>query len=100
MFTAAFVKWISGWLDPATSAVFGQSLHNAIGRERGTPAWQLAVQTLPSFAWECMDYATVLLEASFIIAMFSRQAFKTVCCSTACMFHLGVAMLMRITFLP
>jgi hypothetical protein len=98
MFTAAFQKAVTGWLDPTVSAVFGHTLRNAIADHRDSPARHLVLQMLPYAAWKAADYSTLLFEAGFLVAMFRRTAFLAVC-SVACLFHFGVAMLMQITFL-
>ncbi len=98
MFTAAFQKAMSGWLDPTVSAVFGHTLRNAIADHRDSPVRHLAMQMLPYAAWKIADYSTLLFEAGFLVAIFRRTAFLAVC-AVACLFHFGVAMLMQITFL-
>ena len=45
-----------------------------------------------------MDYVTVAFEASFIVVVARASAFRTLCV-VACLFHVAVAALMRITFL-
>jgi hypothetical protein len=100
MFTAAWQKAVTGWLDPTRSEVFGYALTNAIFLEsRNTISWRLAVRTVPDAVWEMMDYATVLLEASFVVAVYRRRAFRALC-ALACLFHLGVTLMMRILFVP
>jgi hypothetical protein len=99
MFTAAWQKATSGWFDPTASAVFGHSLSNALSLQgRNSPAWRLAVRIVPGAGWKMLDYATVMLEASFILAVWRRWTFQIVC-AVACLFHLGVFMLMQIVFL-
>jgi hypothetical protein len=98
MLTAAVPKIMTGWLDTSTHAVFGHAVYNAIFNARHTPAWEFAMRTLPPFAWELMDYSTVLLELSFIVAVARRRTFLAIC-AVACLFHFGVAMIMRIVFL-
>jgi hypothetical protein len=98
MFTAAFQKAVSGWLDPTASAVFGHGLRNAIADHRESTAWHLAVQVLPFAAWKMADYLTLAFEVGFLVAMFRRRSFL-ILCAVACLFHFGVALLMQIMFL-
>jgi hypothetical protein len=98
MLTAAAPKVATGWLDTGTHAVFGHAIFLAVFNEHQPPVWKFAIGTLPPFAWEAMDYSTVLLEASFIIAVVRRRTFLAIC-AIACLFHLGVVLLMHITFL-
>ena len=44
-----------------------------------------------------MDWLAVLMEGSFVVTVFRRRAFL-VSVSVACLFHLGVALMMRIQF--
>ncbi len=99
MFTAAVPKVMTGWLETSSSAVFGHAVNNAIFNDRQTPAWQFAIRTFPPIAWELMDYSTVLLEGCFVLTVARRRTFRTAC-AVAALFHFGVAMLMRIMFLP
>ena len=98
MFTAAFQKASSGWLDPTASAVFGHGLRNAIADHRESTAWHMAVQVLPFAAWKMADYSTLVFEAGFLVAMFRRRSFL-ILCAIACVFHFGVTLLMQIVFL-
>jgi hypothetical protein len=52
---------------------------------------------LPPPAWEVMDYMTVGFEAAFILLVVRAAWFRTLC-GLACVFHVAVALLMRITF--
>ncbi len=99
MFTAAFQKAITGWLDVASGATLGHIVRNAVVHEKGyTPVWFFVVRKLPHVVWEIMDYGTVLLEASFVLTFFKRRAFK-VTCAIACLFHLGIGLLMQLLFI-
>lgn len=98
MFTAAAAKLTTGWLETDVSATFGHAVANAVGAAaRDNAVWQFAVRNLPAFAWEAMDYSAVLMEASFLVLVFKRRTFW-ISCALASLFHLGVALLMRITF--
>jgi hypothetical protein len=98
MFTAAWQKALSGWLDPSTHAVLAHTLGNISMTARETVTAQFLLQWTPSVIWEAQDIATVLLEGAFIVLWPWRTGFRAVC-AFACLFHLGVALIMRITFL-
>lgn len=98
MFTAAWQKALSGWLDPSTHAVLAHTLGNMTMTARETVTAKLALQWTPGVIWEAQDIATVLLEGGFILLWPWRTGFRAIC-AVACLFHLGVALIMRITFL-
>jgi hypothetical protein len=99
MFTAAFQKVASGWLEWSTQATLGNLVRNIVALEKGEwPIFSLVVEKLPRFAWETMDYSTVILEASFLVAFLKPRWFKATC-SVACLFHLGIALMMRLVFI-
>ena len=99
MFSAALAKATSGWLDPHARQTFIFALRNAIGISgRESAAWRFGITTMPASAWKALDYATLLLEGSFVIAMFRRTTFR-VACAVASLFHLGVLLMMKIKFL-
>ena len=97
MLTAGLEKATTGWLQPSSHAVLGHALQNALMMDRLT--WvRLATRLLPGVAWKALDYATVMLELGFLAALPRRTWFRTVC-AIACLFHLGVALMMGIFFL-
>jgi hypothetical protein len=49
------------------------------------------------FFWEAFDVSTIVLEAAFLAVVMNRRAFRIVC-AVACLFHVGVALLMKISF--
>jgi predicted DCC family thiol-disulfide oxidoreductase YuxK len=98
MFTAAAAKATTGWLDPTASGTLGHGIANALGAAgRDNAAWQFAINTLPFPIWKAMDYMAVGMEASFVVTVFWRRTFLA-SVALACLFHLGVATLMRIQF--
>ena len=97
MFTAAWQKAISGWLDPDTQAVLGQTLANIGVWGRETVLSSIALSWTSRLVWEAQDVATIVLEFAFLAAWPRQKAFRIVC-ACACLFHLGVALLMQIGF--
>lgn len=98
MLSAALPKLATGWLDPSTSAVRSTLLHNFYVNERHTALGALLLRADLPLLWELADYATVLLEAGFVLAVFWRRGMRMFC-ALACFFHAGVYLVMDILFL-
>jgi hypothetical protein len=96
MATGAWQKIDSGWLTLPASAVLGHTA-TAAATAGESSAWRLALKWLPSAAWKAMDYVTVGFESAFLVLVIRASAFR-VLCGVACFFHVGIALLMRITF--
>ena len=97
MFSAGLPKALSGWLDPRTHSAQAHLLNNYYVFERPTLAGRLALDYTPDFAWEALDWATVVLELAFLPAAFSRRAMLTVG-GLATFFHAGIHFTMEISF--
>lgn len=99
MFTAAWPKLVTGWLDPHSQAVRGHLAFNhfVIGRHTLLSGYVLGLNQ--PFAWEMLDIATVALEAGFLVACLSCRAMR-VFCAGACFLHAGIFFLMNIFFWP
>jgi predicted DCC family thiol-disulfide oxidoreductase YuxK/uncharacterized membrane protein YphA (DoxX/SURF4 family) len=97
MMTAAAAKAASGWLDPHSHAVRAHMLYNVFvtGRANWFAEHMLSIKS--GVFWEFLDYATVLIEASFLLTVARRRAFRVVC-ALACFLHLGIALTMEIAF--
>src|SRR4029077_1843992 len=97
MMTAAVPKAGSGWLDPHSHAVRAWLLYNHVvtGRSDWFSGHLLRIDSW--VPWKLFDYATVLIEASFLLAVTRRSAFRVVC-AFACFLHLGIAVMMEIAF--
>lgn len=97
MLSAALPKATSGWLDPSTVCVKGHIVYNFYATERPTWLAAVALQHTPFWIWKCLDWMTVAIEAAFVLAMFSKLAFRTVC-ALAVFFHAGIHFTMDIQF--
>jgi len=97
MMTAAYAKATTGWLDLRTHAVLGHLAHNVFVTGRLTWLTGPFLRLRSEAFWELQDWATILLEASFVVAVVNRHAFRIVC-ALACFFHLGIALTMGIPF--
>ena len=97
MFTAAIPKLLTGWLDPSAPATLGHLLFNHFVTGRETLLSSTLVEIDSLLFWKISDYATLLLEGGFIVAMLWRRWFQ-VFCAAACLFHLGVFWMMDIPF--
>ncbi|MGE0704215.1 MAG: HTTM domain-containing protein [Vicinamibacterales bacterium] len=96
MFTAAWAKASTGWLDPATQAVRGHFLANLLMSNREPLAASL-VHLLPVWVWEVKDYASVILELLLLPALLIPGFFRVVLVLAA-LFHLGVWLTFEIPF--
>lgn len=97
MFTAGWPKLTTGWLDLSTQATLGHLMGNNVTANSSTWAGTQAMQWFPLWLWECMDWATVLLECGFLLVLWNRRLFRLLC-AVACLFHLGVLLIFDINF--
>jgi hypothetical protein len=97
MFAAGFEKASTHWLDPDRHATYGHVVRTWFETGRGTPLtpWLLELDA-PVF-WKALDYATVGFELGFLPAVLSRRVFRLFI-AFACCFHLGVYLLLDISF--
>ena len=96
MAVGAWQKLSSGWLDPSANAVLG---HNVVfSADSDAWVWRAAIRHLPSIGWKVLDYGTIAFESAFILVVWKAGAFRALC-GVACIFHIVVGQLMRITFL-
>lgn len=99
MFTAGFPKILGGWLDPSTQAVQGHLLNQFYVRERDAfLAGYFAVFDNVVF-WELLDWATIIFEVGFLVAVLKAKWFKLFVC-LAVVFHFSTMMMLNIAFLP
>lgn len=100
MFSSGFQKLASGWLDPSVPATLGHLIYNHYIVEQHTvlSAYLLSAGLSP-LVWKGLDYATVALELGFVAAAL-RPGWMRMACALACLFHLGVYLMMDIVFTP
>lgn len=99
MMSAAEPKAVSGWLNPHSHAVLGHLTFNTVIAGRSNRIAEKMLQIHSGVFWKSLDYATVLLEASFLFLVWRRRTFR-VACAVACFFHLGIALSMQIAYWP
>ena len=97
MFTAAHAKYTGGWFhhDLQSSQIFFYQYRFAL-------EWDdLLSDTFDSIKsqvfWEIMDHATVIFEAAFIVSILKPKCFRFMI-YLATIFHLGVLLMMNISF--
>ena len=95
--TAAVPKVLSGWLSPATHAVQGVMFTQYHVNGRTELLADRFVGVRDGFFWESVDVATVLLEGLLVVAVLSWRWWR-VGIAIACLFHLGVLLMMNIGF--
>ncbi|MEX1055234.1 MAG: hypothetical protein WED81_04345, partial [Rhodothermales bacterium] len=97
MFTAGFAKILGGWLDPDTQAAYGHVVKHFVVRGRTDLLAPLAFRMDNSLFWEVQDYATVLFETGFLLAVaFPRLA--RAFAGLAVFFHFGIMTTLNIAF--
>jgi hypothetical protein len=96
MWTAGAVKLSTDWLDPSLSSR-GHFLraHLAYGRDALLAPWMLS--HAPVLLWQLADFATVLLEVGFLLAVPWPRVFRLFCAS-AIFFHTGILLVMNIDY--
>ena len=95
-FTAGYQKFAGGWLDFETQATKYYTLQSEIVFQRGSLLGDWAITMIPDIMWELLDYATVLFEASFLLAIIKRKYFRLFIIA-AILFHISVFLFMSIT---
>jgi len=99
MFTAGFPKILGGWLDPSTQATKGHLLNQYFMRGRQDLLADVAVQIDAAWIWEFLDWATIIFEVGFLVAVLKAGWFRLFCCFAA-LFHFSTMMTLNIAFLP
>ncbi len=99
MFTAGFPKILGGWLDFSTQASQGHLLNQFYVRERQELLSVFAVRLDSAILWELLDWATVLFEVLFLVAVIKSSWTRLFVCF-AVLFHFSTMMTMNIAFLP
>jgi hypothetical protein len=99
MLYASLAKVRGGWLDTEMVAVRSTLAFQRVAVGRATFASAAALRVDWPRAWECADWATVLLEAAFVPAVLRLRWFRAAC-AIACIFHLANAALLYIQFYP
>ena len=96
MFTAGFIKLISGWLNPNYQAIKFHVFKSYLNLREGVlTEWVVQVNSL--IVWEIMDYIIVIFEVGFLVVVFWRRWFEG-WVMVAILFHLGVLFILDITF--
>lgn len=95
--TAAKGKFDSGWLSLSTQSARGHFLRRNVsdGEPEGLSSWLFSMNS--SVVWESIDWMTVGLEASIILAVITWRTFR-ILLACACLFHLGIMLTLGITF--
>ncbi|MEX2455841.1 MAG: hypothetical protein WD381_00940 [Balneolaceae bacterium] len=98
MFTAGFPKILGGWLDPSTQATRGHLFNQFFVRERQELLAIYAVRFDAAFVWELLDWATIIFEVGFLIAVWKAGWTRLfICCAT--IFHFSTMMTLNMPFL-
>lgn len=98
MFSAGVPKLLSGWLETSSHAVHRTLVGQYFVNERQ----DILAPYLLSFAcppfWEGLDWATVLFEIGFLVAVFHPSSTRLFA-GFAVLFHFGVLIVLNISFL-
>ena len=96
MFTAGFIKLISGWLNPNYQAIKFHVFKSYLNLREGVlTEWVVNINSL--VFWELLDYVIIIFELGFLIAAFSRRWFEG-WVFMAILFHFGVLLVLDISF--
>ena len=99
MLSAALPKVATGWLDTDTQAVRYHLVHNTRLAWRDTGAAAFLLAWAPSWTWELLDWAVVLLESSILPALLLGPRFLRPALLLSAGFHAGNAIILDIPFL-
>jgi len=98
MFTAGVPKILGGWLDPSTQAAQGHLFNQYYVRGRQELLAGFAIQIDSTVFWEILDWATILFEVGFLVAVLKAGWFRLFVCF-AVIFHFSTMMMLNIAFL-
>jgi uncharacterized membrane protein YphA (DoxX/SURF4 family) len=99
MFTAGFPKILGGWLYWDTQATFGHFFKQYFLNGRQDLLANYALQIENRFAWELLDYGTIIFETGFLLAILTPRTTRLFVCF-AVIFHFSIMMMLNIAFLP
>lgn len=97
MFTAAWPKFAAGWLSLDTQAVRTTTMRHELSMPWETFGGQAALDYMPNWLWESVDWATIAMEVGLLVAAF-RQRWMQAMLIVALLFHLGVLLTVGIAF--
>ena len=98
MFTAGFPKLLGGWLNGDTFAAQGHLLNQYFMRGRTELLAGFMVEANLPWMWGILDWATVLFEMGFLVAVL-RAGWTRLFVCFAVLFHFSTMMTLNIAFL-
>lgn len=99
MFTAGFAKLLGGWLYVDSQATLGHLFNQFFVKGRQDLLATQMINFDYRFIWEMLDYATVLFEIGFLLAVIHPRTTRLFVCF-AVLFHFSIMMSLNISFLP
>ncbi|MGH7586871.1 MAG: thiol-disulfide oxidoreductase DCC family protein [Gemmatimonadales bacterium] len=99
MLSGALPKLATGWLDTGTQAVRYHLVQNTHLAWRDTGAATFLLEWAPSWAWELLDWAVVLLESSILPALLLGPRLLRPALLLSAGFHAANAIILDIPFL-
>lgn len=97
MFTAGFTKLIGGWLDPSTHATQGHFIKQFFTRGRQDFLAPVFTEITHPVFWEILDWATVLFEMGFLVAILHPRTTRLFAALAVC-FHNSTVLMLNISF--
>ncbi len=97
MFSAGLPKLLTGWLAFDSLAVQTHQIYFFVLGNRQELLAPFFMQLQAPVFWEMLDWATVVFEMGFLVAVFYPRAFRLFC-GIAVLFHLAVVLMFNITF--
>ena len=97
-FTAGFPKILGGWLDPDSMATRGHLLNQYFVRGRTELLSGFAVELDLPWVWSFLDWATVVFEVGFLVAVLRSEWTRLFVCF-AVLFHFSTMLTLNIAFL-
>ena len=99
MFTAGFAKLLGGWLYIDSQATLGHLFNQFFVKGRQDLLATQIILIDNRLVWEVLDYATVLFEIGFLVAVIHPRTTRLFVCF-AVLFHFSIMMSLNISFLP
>lgn len=98
MFTAGFTKLLGGWLDTGSQATVGHFFNQYFMKGRQDLMASYVMEINNNIHWEILDYATVIFETGFLVAIIHPLTTRLFICFSI-FFHFSIMMVLNISFL-
>lgn len=98
MWTAGVPKYLHGWLDPSSQAVYGYFIRKYYSNSELALLATFMVNNFNDYLWEVFDWLAVIFELGFLVAFFKAKIFRVFVFFALC-FHLINGLMINVYFI-